>query len=64
MAYGSFQARGGTGAAAASLHHSHSSVGSCLACDLHPRNTGTLTHREGPGIEPASTRILVGFVTL
>ena len=28
MTYGSFQARGGTGAAAASLYHSHSNAGS------------------------------------
>ena len=31
MAYGSSQARGGIGAAAAGLHHSHSIVGSELS---------------------------------
>ena len=35
---------------AAGLHHSHS-------------NTGSLTHRVRPGMEPAASRILVGFVT-
>ena len=50
MAYGSSQARGQIGAAAAGLHHSHS-------------NAGSLTHWARPGIKPASFWILVGFIT-
>ena len=50
MAYGSSQPRGGIGAAAASLHHSHS-------------NAESLTHWARPGIKPESSRILVGIVT-
>ena len=49
MAYGSSQARSSAGAAAASLHHSHSNR------ILNPLSEA--------GIEPASSRILVGFVT-
>ena len=48
--YGSSQARGGIGATAASLHHSHSS-------------TGSLTHWVRSGIKPLSSWILVWFVT-
>ena len=50
MAYGSSQARGPVIATAASLHHSYS-------------NAGSLIHCMRPGIEPASSRILVGFIT-
>ena len=50
MAYGSSRARGQIGAAAASLHPSHSNVGYC-------------THSGRPGIEPESSWILVGFLT-
>ena len=35
MAYGSSQARGSNQSKAASLRHSHSSMGSKLCCDLH-----------------------------
>jgi len=49
-AYGSSWARGPTGVATASPRHSHSNVGS-------------LTNRVGPGIEPASSWILVWFIT-
>ena len=48
-AYGSSHARGWIRATAANLHHSHSNVGS-------------LTHWTRPGIEPASSWILVRFV--
>ena len=50
MAYRSSEARGRIGAAAANLHHSHS-------------NAKVLTHGARPGIEPASSWILAGFVT-
>ena len=48
MAYGSFQAKGLIGAAAAGLNHSHS-------------NAGSLTHWGGQGIKPTSSWILVSF---
>ena len=49
VAYGNSQASGQIGAAtAASLHHSHT-------------NTGSPTYWARPGIEPASSWILVGF---
>ena len=64
--YGCSQDRGRIRAAAAGLHHSHSN----LASKLHLRptpllmaNTGSLTHRVRPGIKPASSWILVGFVS-
>ena len=44
------QVRGPIRAMAASLHHSHS-------------NSGSLTHWARPGMEPASSRFLVGFIT-
>ena len=50
MAYGGSQARGRIGATAARLHHSHSKAGS-------------LTHWVRPGIEPATSWFLVGFVS-
>ena len=50
VAYGSFQARGQIVAVADSLHHSH-------------RNVGSLTHRARPGIELASSWMLVRFVS-
>ena len=49
-AYGSSQARGRIGVAAASLRHSRS-------------NAGFLTHWARPGIKPQSSWVLVGFVT-
>ena len=49
-AYGGFQARGRIGGTAACLHHSYG-------------NTESLTPRARPGIEPASSWILVGFVS-
>ena len=50
MAHRSSQARGRIRATAADLHHSYS-------------NTGSFTHWARPRIEPASSWILVGFVT-
>ena len=47
-AYGGSQARGLIGATATRLRHSHS-------------NAGSLTHR--PGIKPATSWFLVGFVS-
>ena len=49
IAYGASQARGQIGATAASLHQSHSNVGS-------------LTHWARPGIKPTCSWVLVGFV--
>ena len=42
MAYGSSQARGGIGATAASLHHSHSNAGSDLRLQPTPQLLATL----------------------
>ena len=50
VAYGSCQARGQSGAVAASLHHSHS-------------NARSLTHWVRPGIETATSWFLVRFVS-
>ena len=50
VAYGSSQARGQIRATAACLHHSHS-------------HAGSPTHWTRPGIEPASSWILVGFTS-
>ena len=59
-AYGSFQARGRI----ASLCHSHSNVGSAIATYTTAHgNAGFLTHWARPGMEPASSWILVGFVS-
>ena len=49
-AYGGSQARGLIGAVATDLHHSHS-------------NAKSLTHWLRPGIEPATSWFLVGFVS-
>ena len=61
VAYGSSQARGWIRAAAAGLHHSHSNEGSKPS--LRPTPKLMATHWAGPGIEPASSWILVVFVT-
>ena len=66
MAYGSSQARGQMEAAAADLHHSHSSTG--FRPRLWPNmrahsKARSLTHWAGPGIEPPSSWILVGFIS-
>ena len=64
-AYGSSQARGQVRAVAASLRHSHSHTRSkphlCIPHSLC--NTRFLTHWAGPGIKPASSWILVRFLT-
>ena len=65
-AYGSSQARGQIGAAAAGLRHNHSNIRSELR--LHPTPQlmampDPLAYWVGPGIEPASSWLLVGFVT-
>ena len=63
-AYGGSQARGGIRATAASLHHSHSHMGSKPY--LWPTAYGhawSLTHGVRPGIKPSSSRMLVGFIT-
>ena len=66
IAYGSSQARGQIGAAAAGLHHSHSNAGSESRLRPTPQleaTLDTLTHWTKPGIEPASSWILVRFIT-
>ena len=66
VAPGSSQARGQIGAAAASLHHSHSSARSELCLQPTPQltsNTRSLTHWARTGIEPTSSWMLVGFLT-
>ena len=65
-AYGGSQARSGTGAAAAGLHHSHSSVESgppLTYTTAHSSNTRSLTHCVRPGIEPATSWFAVRFVS-
>ena len=61
MTYGSSQARDWIWAAVAGLHHSHSKIGFYLSpvCDLHHSSW----HWVGPGIKPASSWILIGFIT-
>ena len=65
MAYGGSQVRDRIRAIAASLHHSHSNVGTSLVCELHHSSwQGQISnHWARPGIQPTSSRILVGFVT-
>ena len=67
-AYGSSQARDPIGVAASSLCHSYSH--SNLGSEPHLRpavqfmaTPGSLTHWARPGIEPAASWILAGFVT-
>ena len=65
-AYGGFQPTGWIGATAACLCHSHNNVGSKLR--LRPTttahgNTRSLTHWARPGIKPASSWILVRFIS-
>ena len=63
LAYGSSQARGRFGAAAAGLRHSQSNTGSEPHLWLTPQLVATLTHWARPGIASASSWILVGFVS-
>ena len=67
MAYGSSLARGQIGVTAAGLHHSHSTAGYLShVCNLHTPQFSALldnlTHWAMPGIKPASSQILVGFI--
>ena len=59
--YGSSQARGQIGTVATGLHHIHSNTSSepCLQPPIAHGHAGSLTHRARPGIEPASSWILV-----
>ena len=59
-AYGSSQARGQIRAVAAS--HSHRNVGSKPHTTAHG-NDGSLTHWSRPGIEPASSWMLVRYIS-
>ena len=65
-AHGGSQARGRMGAVATSLHHSSRQLGIQAASSTYISAHGideSLTHWARPGIEPASSWILVGFVT-
>ena len=65
MAYGGSQARGVIGAAPAGLRQSHSNVGSKPPSATYTTahgNTGSFTHWARPGMEPATSWFLVGFV--
>ena len=65
MAYGSSQARGWIIATAASLHHSHSHIRFELELRPTPQLMATLrslTHWARPGMGPATSWFLVGFV--
>ena len=62
-----FQARGQIWAAAAGLHHSHSSAGSEPCLRTTPQLTVTarsLTHWAKTGIKPSSSWIPVGLITI
>ena len=65
VTYGSSRARGWIGAATASLGHSHSNRIWAVSSTYTSvsGNAGSLTHWARPGIEPASSWILVGFLT-
>ena len=64
VAYGSSRARGWIGAAPAGLHHGHGNARSELHLWPTARgNARSLTHWVTPESEPASSRILVGFLT-
>ena len=64
-AYGNFQARGRIGAIVAGLHHSHSNPRSELSATYATAhsNAGALTCWVRPGMEPATSWILVRFVS-
>ena len=65
VASGGSRARGPIRATAASLHHSHSNMGSklCLWPTPQLKACGALIHWARPGIEPKSSWILVKFLT-
>ena len=62
MAYGDSQARGTIGAAAAGLHQKHSNAVTVTYTTAHG-NAGSLTHWARPGVKPATSWFLVGFVS-
>ena len=65
-ACGGSQARGGIGATAAGLRHSHSNAGSepCLRpTPTAHGNARSITCRVRPGIEPTTSWFLVGFLS-
>ena len=65
-AYGSSQGRGWSGTAAAGLHHSHSNVRSEPRLWPTPHTHGnarSLTHWARPGIETATSLMLLRFLT-
>ena len=64
VAYGSSQARDRIGAAAASLHHSHSNARSKPRLGPTPAHSSarSLTHWAGRGMEPASSQIIGSFL--
>ena len=66
VAYGGSQARGQIRAVAASLQPQPQQCGiraTSTTCTTAHGNTGSLTHWASPGIEPASSWMLVGFVS-
>ena len=66
VACGASQARGQIGAVATGLHHSpgHSQIQAVSAIYTTARsNAESLTHRVRPGIEPASSKLLVRFIS-
>ena len=64
-AYGGSQATGLIGAVAAGLHTATARPDTSGVCDLHhsSRQRGSLTHWTRPGIDPATSWILVGFIS-
>ena len=66
VAYGGSQASGLIGATAVSLCHNHSNTRSELCLPPTPQLTAKpdpLTHWARPGIEPATSWFLVGFIS-
>ena len=64
-AYGSSQTRGPIGVTAASLHHSHGHLRIQATSSIYTTahiKARSLTHWVRPGIKPASSWILVGFI--
>ena len=62
VAYGGSQVRGRIGAAVSGLYHSHSNA-RCVTYTRSCSNTESLTHWARPRIKPASSWILVRFLT-
>ena len=72
-AYGSSQSRGWIGAAVASLCHCHQPMLQPKQCQIQAMsetcttadgNSGSLTHQVRPGMEPASSWIVVSFLNV